>query len=452
MEMKIEMRFAYIYWYISTKKNYNYSKYSNIIIENKLYDIYDYNKENIIIWSIKRGYYQILERIIKKLDFIELYKNKEGKSIIYYLMEKYIKHIEKKEYIKQKICYENIIEIISKIILNKETITDILLCSLNFNINDIYDIVNNKINSLIVEEKMKIEDIIEIKENINNKSIYELAVILRKNDLVMKIINIVEKEEITKALKIRSEKFDYINSVLYYALYQENEMVFRLLKKIDITYKNVKEVFDVVCINKAYEIIKYILFKIDDREIKQLLDVKFSNLPLYNLIRNPKPTKEIEELEIMILYRMIEKGVNFKHINNEKMSLFMEMIKNKRIKLIKILYEYVNTDLAYMNNRDMNGNNMLFYIIDNGMIEMLEEHMVITDYEYKIINKRKNNILHIYANKYPEKMIEIMKIFKDKKEIKKYVYQENRDGKNVIDILNKKNYNMISCQIITLII
>jgi len=437
------IKYLYLYWKISTIKNYNYSKYGNVIVENKLYDIEDKNKNRISHWCVKTEHYEfLLNRIYKNIDRIEIELDDKNRSVFSYICENYRKNQKYKDKKYQYILYELLLQYINLVYKTKESLTDILLNGLYYYIKEVIDYIINiiKINNDI--------SIIDINQKINDKSIYELSILFNNKDLLNLILDYTTEDERLKI--IDNINGIPINSITYLIMHNEYEIALKLLKKIKITYKNVKEIFDMACYYRNYNIVKYIMNHINDEEMKLLLDVKYKNLPLYNLVNGKLNNTENLEIEIMILNKMIEKEVNYKYLNKEKMSLLIIIALNNREDLVYILFEQVKTDIKYINNIDINNNTAIFMMINNGMYNIVKKMLELENINVKTINKANNNIFHFYVmnnNKNNDEIqteqINIILKKYNNKELKKYINIKNKNKKDIITILNEKNNNKL---------
>ena len=127
-------------------------------------------------------------------DVIEMEINCEGRSVLSYLGEHYIRSLRKRNREKQYIIYESIIKYINIVKKNKESITDILINGLYYNIKEVVEYV---INMMRINREL---DIIDKSRRIWGFSVYELAIKRGWYDVVKMIMEEIGEQEILRTL------------------------------------------------------------------------------------------------------------------------------------------------------------------------------------------------------------------------------------------------------------
>lgn len=342
------------------------------LIKEEMYimlDNYSFKKSDIL----KKYYPKIIKRyIVSKLDVIEELNKKESfeykKEIVLNISDSEVSRVLK-EVIDQSI----IDVIINK--LNKKVIGEIL--------NDAY--ISGEVKSKVIEEKIDVNNILEILGIVSLKSIQE-EIIQKKNTILVLKINSLSIGEVREILSgnISYPEIIYEYLILYKIKDIEVISKFLRLKELEVILKKVKN-------EKLASII------VASNPLKTKLVLKYMNISVLSWIYNDNITNDIKEFLINNKLRELKEEIVRRSLVNLKLC-FLRNNSNIPISVIKLIIELRYDNFVQdIKNKPKNIiiNEILYGDYNIEYKKLLIKYGINKDYIVEVINKVSEDVRNV---------------------------------------------------------
>ena len=465
-----------------SKKQILIDKCLDLIIENNMKDYF--KKNNILFNAIKKNNLYIFEKITKsKIEFDLDILNKEGYNLIEYCLinlndttKKIIELIKKYKYSRnpayidfilkrniidkkikyeyEKIFYEEItklqinncdnIQLINNIIINSmynvkegDYKIDLIIDFIRFN----YKFINKSLlfrkleqkNSIVVVKNLFIEKIININDNENIFEILKLICYFKLHNYLQlnkKYVKLYSYKLLQFCIDINNiESFVCILLLDNYNIYSKDEYNNNILHYIcDNNNLDKIELFIKVCI-KYNENIFNLLNDRKENCLYNCVDNDNINAFKFLLTYKIKNNNDIDTLTNSINDNYINLNIDLTNKNIEGKNILFYIIEKNKIEFLRILFENYNYVNLLINSRDNFNNTPIIYASKKKNIEFI-------NYLYKF---NPNLDLYDNNNNYIYHYIGLYALITDIKNIKN---KKNKNNKSTIDYLNYYIYNL----------